>query len=58
MFHVDVFLLMHDTEINKIVEYNSATSNGGVYTIKHAEEALGKIMHNRTKYEYVTDKND
>ena len=50
-----VFLIIHDAEFNKVIEYNSGTAGKGHFTSEDAFEALRAAKDKQKIYKYYDD---
>ena len=55
MFDIDVHLIMHDAEFDKVIEYNSGTASQGRFTTKDALFALNTAKCGQLIYKYFDD---
>ena len=58
MFNLDVFMVIQDTEMNKVMEYNSgSTSENTLFTMAQATKALQQAYMKTKIHKYITDDN-
>lgn len=56
MFNLDILLVIEDTEMNKVIEYNSGSaSQNTLFTIEEATKSIQQA-HKKVKiHKYITD---
>ena len=58
MFQLDIFLVMQDTEMNKVFEYNSGSLHkNNLFTLERAKESLKQAHDKKKIHKYITDMN-
>lgn len=50
MCQVDIMLVISDSEMNKLIEYNSGTKERGFYTLDKAIQDFNDVSHRRKRY--------
>ena len=56
MFDMQIFMVMHDREMNKVIEYNSGSSvRKGLFTKEQALYVLDEAITKLKIHKYITD---
>ena len=55
MCQVDILLVIQDSEMNKMIEYNSGTKEKGLYTVDRALKAYHEVKCRKKKYQHFCD---
>ena len=55
MCQVDIMLVISDSEMNKLIEYNSGTKERGFYTLDKAIQDFNDVSHRRKRYQHYCD---
>ena len=53
--NLGIVLVIHDAEMNKVIQYNSGTSKNGLFTLDAARNALQEVQDKKKFYEFHTD---
>ena len=58
MFQLDVFMVIQDAEMKKVIEYNSgSTTKNNLFNLERARESLQKAHKKKLVHKYFTDDN-
>ena len=55
MCNLGVILIIHDKDMNKVIEYNSGSTTEGLFTCVDALEVLKLAKEGKKIYKYITD---
>lgn len=57
MCNLDIHIVLKDRDFNKVIEYNSISNDGFIFTIDHAKALLDqlKVSGHRRNYKLLTD---